>query len=835
MRRRSLVASVAAAVLALGVVTPAAVAVQSGGSEDPGTIDPGVGIVEGGESTEGPPAVEGESPAEGAEEAEEAPATETGTPAEEGEDGDVAAVLSLDEGAVGALPGVDALLDPNAFWPLPTGFATAQPDPVFKRGSAGYHDPFVVAGGFAIPNIDLLAAPLKAVLKSQACDNVAVTTAVSTAVRVAATIRVLPVILTDVDGMTPDATGLCQNYIDSLAPSDLLSLVPLDVNITMTNQNDPSDVCETTVPFESGNFILGTGYVFAAKSTDFPGGYFNPGTYTIEAELLADASIGMPSKTVTTTVEWTGTRYTGLPPKPVTVTGTDDVSISFPPSIPGFDINYTFTNEPIAKLLNKPTMTVIEAPAVDASWDYHVGLRVNDEGYDGVVKGTVDFSGSLDVYNSYFRTDIQLFRVGNLLPVQTARVDLNEDFGFSYKFTDLGVGNYYAVPVVSSTKFLPVPVEGDATRLQVVNIRADFEAPELDCLQETGVYTLKGSVHNNLIAPTFVKVTLDGQEGEIGSDSVLPTRTHYEISKDVSAGEYGATFSAWGAKSVTVAGPAVAEAKCAELNIEWDPFEATNVCPAMTAGSTLKGTIDQYGEGYAVSVVVTNVETGDVEAEQSEVEIATDVDNPGVGTFAIEVPELGAGAYDAEAVLTYKGEVVEEHLTQLEVEITDCGALVDVEFVDPVAKNVCPATTADATLTGSVENAREDHDVTYELFIATGDEGELWTPTGDEGAVGIEEDGTFSVLATGLDAGSYKALVTLSAGEEVVETTSAYMKVEITDCEKPAPTPTPTPKPGGDSKPGTLPKTGMIGLPILLLGVAGVTGGYALKRRANKS
>lgn len=852
MRRRSLVASITAAVLALGVATPMAMAVQTG-DETAAGLEP-VALIESPETVVVPEAEAGEAPdveaTAPAEEAvvEDSPAVEEELPAEGvGDEADTDVVAPVEEDAeeaqdpaeedafsvethaIGTIPGLDELLDPSALWPLPTGFGTAEPDPVFKRGPSGFHDPFVVGGGFLFPNLDLLAAPLQSVLKSELCGNPTVTTAVNTAVRIAATVKVLPVILTDIDGMSPDAVGLCESYVDSLTPSDVLSLTPLNVSITMTNRDDPSDVRSTTVPFESGSFILGTGYVFAALSTDFPGGYFNAGTYDITAELMTDASVGLPARTMSTTVDWTGRRL-AFPPS--IVSGTDVVNVDFPP----IDLSYTFTNEPIAKLLNTPTMTVVEAPTVDASWDYSVGLRVNDDGYDGIVDGTVGFSGSLDDFNAYFRTDILLYRVGNVVPVERIRVALDEDFNFSHEFTDLGVGNYYAIPVVSSTRFLPVPVQGDLTRLQVINIRADFEVPELDCLEELGTYTLKGSVHNNAVAPIPVKVTLTGPAGDgvLGSEIVLPTRTHYEISSDVGPGDfYGATFSALGAKTVTIDGPAVAEPTCAEVVILWDPMEATNFCPVMTADATLNGWVEGYRDGYNVAVTVTNVETGDEVVIHSDVEIAVDEEDPDIGRFSIEVPGLVAGSYDAVAVLTYNDGFVEEVLNQLAVEITDCGELSDVAFTEPIAKNVCPAVTADATLTGTLINAREDHDVTYDLFVETDSEEQPWLATGRMGFIGVQEDGTFSVLVTGLEAGKYMAVVNLAAGEEQVEEVDVYLEVQISDCSQPGPKPTPDVKPG--PKPGTLAKTGAFALPILLLGLGGVAAGTALKRRSNRS
>lgn len=843
MKRRSLIASITAAVLALGVVTPSAVAVQTGeetpgdvessefiealdpmvvpedGAEDPSDTDVTATVEE--EAAQEPPATEGQPPAEGADEDVNADAV---APVEEEvadseEPAAEVATLSMSPRGIGTIPGLGDLLDPSAWWPLPTGFATAEPDPVFKRGVSGFHDPFVVAGGFAVPNLDLLAAPLQSLLKSELCTNSAVTTAVSTAVSIATAAKILPVIFNRIDGMSPDAEGLCENYVDSLAPADVLSVAPLNVTVTMTNRDDPSDVRSTTVPFESGSFVLGTGYVFAALSTDFPGGYFNAGTYDISAELMADASVGLPVRSVSTTVDWTGTKL-GFPPK--TVSGTDVVNVNFPP----IDLDYTFTNEPIARLLNTPTMTVLEAPTVDASWDYSVGLQVNDNGYDGAVDGTVGFSGSLDDYNEYFRTDLLLYRVGQVLPVERVRVALDEDFSFSHEFTDLGVGNYYAVPTVSSSRFLPVPVQGDLTRLQVIKIRADFEVPELDCLQETGTYTLKGSVQNNLVAPTFVNITLTGptEDDVLGSATVPPTRTHYEISSDVGPGDfYSATFSASGAKDVTIAGPAVAEPICAEMTILWDPSEATNVCPAMTAEATLNGLIGGYRDGYNVSLTVTNADTGDVEVAIGDLEVAVDEESPDVGRFSIGVPGLVAGSYDALAVLTYHGEVVQELQDQLVVEINECGKLADVAFTEPIAANVCPSLTADATLTGKLVNAREDHDVTYDLYVATGSAQQPWRATGHRGVAAVQKDGAFSVVISGLEAGKYMAVVNLAADEERVEQVSVYTEVQISDCAKPSP------------KPGSLAKTGAFGLPILLLGLGAIAGGTTLKRRRNRS
>ncbi|MFZ1382124.1 MAG: hypothetical protein WAS54_04955 [Scrofimicrobium sp.] len=857
MSRYSIVASFATAVLALGVLAPSALADQEGGAVDEGLVSSETAQptdvqgdaqnpVAGDESDPGTPTDTDEATGTPDESDAGVPVdSDTDTPEVSDDLGENAiqapsddAVLEVEEGdvpesgllstpsprSIGTFPSIEEILNPSSLWPLPTGIATAEPDPVFKRGSSGYHDPFLVAGGFAIPNIDLLADPLKQALKGELCSNSAVTVAVDATVRATTLQKILPTVLTKIDSKNPDAAGLCAAYVDSLAPSEILSLVPLNVKVTMTNRADSSDVRETTVPFESGNFVLGQGYVFAAKSTDFPGGYFNAGTYDIEAELMADTTVALPQTTVTTTVNWTGQKAVwGWPPFQ-TVTGVSDIDVTFPP----IDIGYTFNNQPIAKLINKPTMTIVEAPTINASWDYSVGLRVNDEGYDGLVSGSVSYGGTLENYNQNFRTDLLLYKVGTITPVQRVSVALDENFQFSHQFTGLSQGNYYAIPAISSDRILPVPVTGDITRLQVLKVRADFHAPTLDCLQESGTYQLEGSVHNNEFAPVFVKVELNGPDGSLGSQTVLPTRTHFDISSSAAGiGDYSATFSAKGAKSVTVAGPSVSMGECAAVvDLQWDPSEATNSCPAMTADSTLSGVVEGYRDGYSVAInVFTN---GAEEPFISESDVAVDEN----GAFSLLAEGLDAGTYNATVDLTYKGEFVEQQSAELTVEVTECGALENVMFDPSSTANVCPATTADSTLSGEVLHYRsDDHSVAYELFVATGNEEDPWAPVeGRAGAIEVKEDGTFSLPMTGLPAGEYTAWVTLMAGDEWIDEFEVPLNVTVADCPKPKP----TPDNGAPKKSETLPDTGAFVFPVFLVGVGALGAGHALKRRSRK-
>ncbi len=861
MSRYSIVASFATAVLALGVIAPSALADQ-----DDSTANEGVGssevapptdasgdtknLVVGDDSDPGVPTNTSEAtPDEGAVDAPDG--GDAGLPTEsdapevsddlgdnavqppsddavvEGELGDVPESSLLATPApmgIGTFPSIEEILNPSSLWPLPTGIATAEPDPVFKRGSSGYHDPFLVAGGFIVPNIDLLADPLKQALKGELCTNQAVTVAVDAMVWATTLQKILPTVLTKIDSKSPDAAGLCVAYVDSLTPSEILSLVPLDVKVTMTNRADSSDIREATVPFESGNFILGQGYVFAAMSTEFPGGYFNAGTYDIEAELMADMTVALPQTTVTTTVNWTGKNIVLWPPSAKTVTGVSAIDVTFPPT----DVGYTFNNQPIAKLINKPTMTVVEAPTIDAAWDYSVGLRVNDEGYDGVVSGLVNYGGTLENYNQNFRTDLLLYRVGTISPVQRVSVALDENFQFSHQFVGLSQGNYYAIPVISSDRILPVPVTGEITRLQVLRVRADFHAPTLDCLQETGAYQLEGSVHNNEFAPVLVEVGLNGPDGPLGSQTVLPTRTHFDISTSMAGvGDYSATFSAKGAKSVTVAGPSVVAGECAAVvDLQWDPSEATNTCPAMTADSTLSGVVEGYRDGYSVTINV--FANGAEEPFISETNVAVDEN----GAFSLLAEGLDAGTYNATVDLTYKGELVEQQSAELTVEVTECGALENVMFDPSSTANVCPANTADSTLGGKVLHYRsDDHTVGYELFVATGNEEDPWTPVeGRAGAIEVKEDGTFSLPITGLPAGEYTAWVTLMAGDESIDQFDVPLKVTVADCPKPKP----TPDNGAPKKSETLPDTGAFVFPVFLVGVGALGAGHALKRRSRK-
>lgn len=851
MKKYSMVASLAAVMLALGIVSPSALAVEAGDpsvpddpsatqldtapSEEPFAAPedeelPGPAAVEPDpvqpEATDPAPGVEVPDPADDL--TSEAPAVEL--PAEvnpsasrSATEGTSAApessAMEISPMSVGTFPEIADLLDPDSMWPLPTGMAIAELDPAFKRGSDGYHDPFAIVGGFAIPDVSLLATPLKQALKGQLCSNPLVTGGVDAAIRLATGVEILPTILTRVDATNPDAAGLCSAYVDGLDPTEILNMVPLDVRITMTNQDDPSDVRQVTVPFRSGSLSMINGYIFGAMSTDFPGGYFNAGTYTIDAELMADATVGLPEQTVMTTVNWTGRSIRFPFP---TVTGVTDVDISFPP----IDLNYTFENEPIAKLMNQPTMTIIEAPTVDASWDYSVGLQVNGAGYDGTVTGKVGFGDSLENFNQYFRTDLQLYRVGSLRPLETVSVALNDDFTFSYDFPDLAPGRYFAVPSISSTRLLPVPVTGDMTYLQVVDVKADFESPVLGCGQESGNYQMSGSIHNNLVAPISVTVELNGPDGVLDSQTVAPTRTHFDLSAQVPPGSYFGTITARDARPVIIDGPDVIEGECAAItNVQWSPPSAENVCPAMTADSTIGGTVIGYGEGYNLAVAVYPGARSDG-AEPIFTQDNVPVD-PADGSFAVPVQNLPGGLYLGVVTLTYQNGESEEVAfeTSEEVALTvtarPCGSLSDVAFVEPVVANVCPAATAYTTLTGAVAQLHDHSRVTYELYYGAGPANAQLKPVpGHTGTVTIKADGSFAVPVSGLGTGNYTARVTLFVGENEVESAQTTLEVKSVECTTPGP--------------AALANTGAGILPILLLGVCAIGAGFALTRRSRK-
>lgn len=611
---------------------------------------------------------------------------------------------------LGSWPSLGDLLDPTNLWPLPVGIATAEPDPTFKRGTSGQHDPFVVAGQFSLADITpVLDEAMRPLLKNQFCGDEQAMSALQVAINAGTllpTNDALPGLPSQgapgerftvntalwMDATSPDAKGICESYVDGLSVRDMLTLDVLGVDVQMTHRDNPAASQATSVSVKETSLLGITTYWFAAKNSDFPNRYFDAGTYDIQAQLMADAEITLPSSTVSIdsarvgtgtqiAYEWKSVPFVGyrwVPAGLPTAWNGEwvdiDYSFQFPPefNIPGLELpalSYTFENQPIAQLLNRPTMTVIEAPTVNASWDYHVGLRVNGDGYDGVVDGAIGFTGDRATFDKYFKTNVYLFKVGQVLPIAVERdVVVDDDFKFTTHFDGLEGGHYFAKAVVTSHRILDIPVNADPTYLQVLDVRADWTLPVLDCADNAGEVILEGSLHNNTVPPAHLFVEMHDKDGNlIGQDSVMPWRTHYDIAADVDAAAYAtATFTAHGAKSVTIESPIVEEGECAALvDLAWDPNPAVNVCPATTADSTLVGQVTGFTDGYTVHVEF--FEYPDVLVKGLE-----DVEVDDDGQFFYAAAELGAGEYLAAVTLKYNGKVVDEASAGLEVAIEDC-------------------------------------------------------------------------------------------------------------------------------------------------------------------
>lgn len=227
-----------------------------------------------------------------------------------------------------------------------------------------------------------------------------------------------------------------------------------------------------------------------------------------------------------------------------------------------------------------------------------------------------------------------------------------------------------------------------------------------------------------------------------------------------------------------------------------------SVAQGATTTATLSGTVEHWVPGLQLGVVAT---PQDQVARDAGIPADVVVDED--GNFTATFDDLGTGVYSVVATLLYEDDtpVPGQSVNAQDLIISEFGS---VAFAKASVSNVCPATTATATLEGAIVNYG----------------GQTVTATIDEGKavpVTVGEDGTFELAFEGLKEGTHTATVTMGEGEDAVQYEGdLVVKASISSCAS---------KPGGE-----LPKTGAFVLPLILLGTGAAGGGYLLSRRSRK-
>ena len=215
-------------------------------------------------------------------------------------------------------------------------------------------------------------------------------------------------------------------------------------------------------------------------------------------------------------------------------------------------------------------------------------------------------------------------------------------------------------------------------------------------------------------------------------------------------------------------------------NVRFEPGEAQNICPAATASSQLTGKVKNALIPLPVKVSV-NVYNSDNELLSSE---GVSLDNK--GNFTYDVSDLSAGTYTTKVMLkgSWTGHIYDVESAQLTVNVKGCSSLGEAWFTPSPAVNSCPATTADTTLTGWIENFDpETSGVVNAAIYTTDNELVMYDP---ELEVYPTDDGRgyFNYSVEGLDAGEYYASVALMVdGVQFGDSIAVRdLTVEINDC-----------------------------------------------------
>ena len=330
---------------------------------------------------------------------------------------------------------------------------------------------------------------------------------------------------------------------------------------------------------------------------------------------------------------------------------------------------------------------------------------------------------------------------------------------------------------------------------ELSNVRFEPGEAQNICPAATASSQLTGKVKNALIPlPVKVSVNVYNSDNELLSSEGVSLDNKgnftYDVS-DLSAGTYTTKVMLKGSWTghiydVESAQLTVNVKGCSSLGEAWfTPSPAVNSCPATTADTTLTGWIENF-DPETSGVVNAAIYTTDNELVMYDPELEVYPTDDGRGYFNYSVEGLDAGEYYASVALMVDGVQFGDSIAvrDLTVEINDCASLGEAWFTPSPAVNSCPATTADTTLTGWIENFDpETSGVVNAAIYTTDNELVMYDP---ELEVYPTDDGRgyFNYSVEGLDAGEYYASVALMVdGVQFGDSIAVRdLTVEINDC-----------------------------------------------------